>query len=272
MKKILAALLILTSCSDRELTVRDLVFPDFERLFIQKNNIDSTIYLGKNPHVKWVFGNSIATWDTVGFLNWKFQPVGHLCYDSMGRVIKDDTERYDTFRYGYDSLGILNFRNCQYWDIRWVMNSTYKFSPDSLIMHQYWTLRSDLYYTARFKFNSNGYLIEEFNDDRDNNGGITRTTLRSYEYAKDRLIKMTEQIHRNSQLVSHSSLDIYYDKDNILDSTVFYIDSDTIDDGYDESKGKYKMATYYDNHGLRVRSILKDTLEIRYRHVRRPGQ
>jgi hypothetical protein len=270
MKKILIAIFILTSCSDRELTIKDLVFPDFERPFISKNNVDSTIYIGKNPYVKFVFGNTIPTWDSVGFFNWKFLPLGHLCYDTLGRVIENDTERYDTFKYGYDSIGILNYRNCFYTDIRWIMNSTYRFNPDSLTMYQYWNLPSGLYYTSRFKFNSKGYLIEEFNDDRDNTGGITRTTLRSYEYDDRRLVKMIEQIHRNRQIVSHSSLDIYYDKDNRLDSTVFHIDSDTTR-GYSDSKGKYTMVTYYDSAGLRSRSILKDTVEIRYRHARRLG-
>jgi hypothetical protein len=270
MKKILVAILILTSCSDRDLTMKDLVFPDFERPFISKNNIDSTIYFGKNPYVKYVFGNNIPAWDSIGFLNWKFQPVGYLRYDSVGHLIEDNTERFDTFKYGYDSLGILSHRNCFYTDIRWIMNSTYKFSADSLTMNQYWSLPSGLYYTSRFKFNAHGYLIEEFNDDRDNTGGITRTTLRSYEYIDGRLVKMTEQIHRNRQLISRSSLDIYYDKYNILDSSVLHIDSDTTD-GYSDSKGKYTMVTYYDSVGLRSKSILKDTLEIRYRHVKRSG-
>jgi hypothetical protein len=269
MKRFLLIILpLLTGCSNPKLTVRDLIFPDYERPFVSRHNVDSTIYFGKSPYVKCVFGNTVPTWDSAALTNWKFQPVGHLCYDSLGRVIENDTERSDRFRYGYDSLGILNFKDCFYTDIRWLMHSTCKFLPDSLILYQYWTLHSSLYYTSRFKFNSQGFLVEEFNDNRNNTGGITRTTLRSYEYDEDRLINMTERICRNSKVISESTTQIYYNKSNILDSTVFYINSDTTA-GYSDSKGKYKMVTYYDSLGLRIKSVLHDSLEIKYRHIKK---
>src|SRR5687767_12707029 len=90
------------SCSTKEtLNVDDLKFPDFERQAIANSSIDTTFLISTN----WSFRNGRDT-------------IGMVCYDASGRIIADYSNKWDSFKYSYDSLGFPQYRYYRDFDVR----------------------------------------------------------------------------------------------------------------------------------------------------------
>lgn len=104
------SLLILVGCNHKDLKVRDLDFADYEREFINANQVDTTFLIGKNPIIKWNYGELVSSYASRTTLNnWKFEDVGYVTYDSLGRLTSDNTKRYIDYEYSYDTAGVLNY-------------------------------------------------------------------------------------------------------------------------------------------------------------------
>lgn len=265
-KHFVSILILILGCATKPtLTVRELKFPDYEKDNLSLNNIDTTYFIGKNTLVKWSYGelvNGDAN-DTAKFFNWKFEKVGFVKYDSLGRAIRDETKRWKTYTYQYDDFGILNYIVYRDWDVTPKYKSTYTFLPDSLILYQHWTQDSKLHHVSKFLFNDEGLLTEEFNNDNDNTGNITRNTHRIYQYTDGKLIIKKETIDIDGITDVETNTTLYYSGQSRLDSTVCQVQS--------KKEGSYKMVTYYDNLGLKLKTVLMDTVLIQYLHIKRQG-
>lgn len=266
MNKIYTLLLVLViACSSGELklnehlTIEDLRFPDFERELVRQNKIRSTYFLARNPYLKWQFGNFFNSWDTIPYLNWKYDTIGVIRYDTLGRTIFTDRERYGIFTYKHDTLGVLTDRVKKEYDSHFRYTCRYTFHPDSLILKQYWSY-AGYHYKNIFFFNSSGEVIREFNDDFYNNGGVTR---KIYEYDGGRLMSEVETLDSAGKVILRRITKIYYSLSYKVDSAVSFIESETHGKYL---KGKYKQVSYYDSAGLKQKSVLADTLVILFRH------
>jgi hypothetical protein len=254
--------IVVFGCHSRQLKIEDLKFGDFEKEGIAKNRVDTTFLIAKNPAVKWKYGELVYAidGDTTDFFNWKFMDVGFVVYDSVGRLIRDESMRWRDYRYFYDSLGILDSVVYRDWDVRPKYSSTYEFYADSLVLIQNWTERGDIHHICRFKFNDKGELIEQYDDDDENNS-TRREAYRSFEYDNGKMKSRNEKIFRKGKLESETKTRMYYSNYSQLDSTVAEVNS--------KEEGIYKMVTYYDTTGLKTQTVLMDTVTILYRHTKR---
>jgi YD repeat-containing protein len=204
--------------------------------------------------------------DTTRLYDRQFYATGFLVYDSLGRLVCDKTERWRTYRYQYDSSGILNHITFRDWDVTPKYRSTYTFYPDSLVLYQYWKDHEGPHHKSIFRFDDLGHLIREYNDDNRNTGGITRKTFRGFEWVNDTLKTIDEKTFVNDSLHYHCSTKLHYKKGKI-NSAIAEIDSK--DNNSWRMTGKYKMITTYDTAGLRAQSVLADSIIIKYRHTKR---
>jgi hypothetical protein len=262
MKKtsILLAIVVL-GCHSRQLKIEDLKFGDFEKVLIAKNKIDTTFLIAKNPVAKWKYGELVygVNADTTDFFNWKFMDVGFVVYDSLGRLIIDESMRWRDYRYFYDTFGILDSVVYRDWDVRPKYSSTYEFYADSLVLLQKWTQRGDIHHICRFKFNDKAELIEQYDDDHENHS-TRREAYRSFEYENGKMKSRNEKIFKKGKLASETKTRLYYSNQSQLDSTVADVNSE---------EGIFKMVTYYDTTGLKKQTVLMDTVTILYRHTKR---
>jgi hypothetical protein len=125
---------------------------------------------------------------------------------------------------------------------------------------QKWIQGGSLHHVCRFKFNGEGELIEQYNND-DENHSSERYTYRRFEYQNGKMKFKSENKYKNGQLEFESKTQLYYSNQSRLDSTISDIKS--------KEEGNFKMVTYYDTSGLKKRAILMDTLTILYRHIKR---
>jgi YD repeat-containing protein len=241
---VFAILLLGLSCSARgPVNVNALKFPDFERQAIAKNSVDTTFLISTN----WSLRNSSDT-------------IGAVCYDTAGRIIADYSNKWESFKYSYDSLGFPQYRYYRDFDVPLEFKPMYSFKSDSMILYQTWT--GDYTYTCKFFFDSEGNLLKTLNDDPDNKSG-NRAVTTTYTYSQDnKLIKETEIIKKDDKLEQHKVTSFFYSKNNVADFTRSEISAD---------EGNFKVVTYYDDRGLKVKTIKQDSLEIRYIHHRRSG-
>jgi hypothetical protein len=237
---VFAIVLLGISCSTRQPpSIGDLKFNDFERQAIAKNSVDTTFLIATN----WSLRDGTDT-------------IGAVCYDKTGRVIADYSNKWESFKYSYDSLGFPKYRYYRDFDVPLEFKPTYSFNADSLILHQKWT--GDYTYTCKYFFNSEGFLLQILSDDSDNRSG-KRLVTTTYGYGQDKkLLKETEIIKKDDKLEQEKVTTFFYSTDNVLDSTHSEINS--------ADEGKFEVVTYYDEQGLKVKTIKQDSLEVRYIH------
>jgi hypothetical protein len=261
-------LLILSGCNHKDIKVRDLDFADYERESVQLNKVDTTYFIGKNPRIKWNYGELVSSYASRTTLNnWKFEDVGYVTYDSLGRLTSDNAKRYKDYEYSYDTSGVLNYVIFRDWDVRPKYNSTYRFYTDSLVMYQNWNhqgwqkSRPFHSHTSIFRFNNQGQVIHEFTDNTDNTGGIIKRTYKKFDYSNSQLKFKEEKVFIDDTLDYQQNMELFYSKTGILDSTVSKV--------FSKDDGLYKMVTFYDDKGLKSKSVLMDTIFILYRHIKR---
>lgn len=253
-------LLVVLGCHSKQLEIGQLQFGDFERKSLARHHIDTTYLIAKNPWAKYKFGELIGSSvnDTTEILNWKFMDVGFVVYDSLGRIISDESMRWEDYTYFYDSVGIVDSIVWRDWDVRPKYSSTYSFYPDSMVLLQKWFQRGGLRYIHRYEFGDNGEIIEE--DSHAENGRPIMQVSYDYEDGKIK-VKTESKYSRQGELDSKTKTHLYYSNQSRLDSTVSTVNS--------KEDGVYQMVTYYDSTGLKKLTILKDTITLLYRHTKR---
>jgi hypothetical protein len=233
------------SCTTREdVNVGDLKFVDFERQAIANHSVDTTFLISTN----WSLRDDRDT-------------IGAVCYDTTGRVIADYSNKWESFKYSYDSLGFPQYRYYRDFDVRLEFKPTYSFNADSIILYQTWT--GDYTYTCKYFFDSEGHLLKILSNDPDNISG-KRLVTTTYKYGQDKkIIEETEIIIKDENFQQQKVTSFFYSSDNVIDSTHSEINS--------ADKGKFKIVTYYDDEGLKLKTIKQDSLEIKYVHHKRSG-
>ena len=261
-------LLILVGCNHTDLKVRDLDFADYEREFIHANQVDTTYLIGKNPIIKWNYGELVSSYlSSTTLNNWKFEDVGYVTYDSLGRLTSDRAKRYKDYKYSYDTAGILNYVAFRDWDVMPEYSSTYQFYTDSSVLYHDWKREGWQSgepfhsHTSIFRFNNQGQVIHEFTDNTDNTDGLTKRTYKKFDYSDSRLKFKEEKVIIDDTLDYRQNMELFYSKTGVLDSTVSRI--------FSKTDGQYRMVTFYDDKGLKSKTILMDTVVILYRHVKR---
>lgn len=268
--------IIMCACSGKsDLNVSDLKFADYEREAIALNHVDTTFLIAKSPFLKVGSGQLVSDYDgdTVRFFNWKFADVGFVVYDSAGRMVSNHTDRWKTYWFEYDSAGIMHYVKFRDWDVVPKYSSSYKFYPDSLVLHQQWNDQGwkgsgpRPHHVSTFRFNAYGQIISEFNNDNGNMGNIKRATYKTFDYENSQLKRIHEKCFINDSLDYAKDTELFF-SDSRLDSAVAIISASVSLIG-EKVTGTYKMTTVYDSTGLKQRSVMMDSVVLFYRHTRR---
>ena len=153
--------------------------------------------------------------------------------------------------------------------------SSYEFFPDSLLFKQYWK-DGDGRNTCTFRFNEKGLLIEsvEYSNEQsspyyhfktlyeyNSKGQCIRKIVSTVSEYYEKWLRAHEK-ELGSRLSRGYTMELFYTGDK-LDSTVkkYYFPT--------YPKQEYTSKTYYDERGLKYKTVDKDTLVTRYIHVRR---
>jgi len=256
----LIASLVLLGCSDNyvneTIDFSDLSFPDPEREYLLNNKVDTMFFITKEESLKLAFLKETDTFK-------------YRIYDSLGLLIKEKEFGFGghTMSLQYDSLNFLKHKR-YFTDFLAVFTPTYSYVKDSLLLYQYWT--GNGIDTSIFRFDKQGRLIES-EEYSHNDCGSGRFYKSQYFYnSKNQLTKkiaITPIIDMDyfieyekdwGELTSTAYITNYHYSENKLDSTItcFYYPSDW--------SYYHTEKTYYDEKGLRTRTIIKDSLEIRY--------
>lgn len=237
-----------------KIKLTDLKFADINKEYLCANQIETTYLISKNKSLN--LGGS----DTFGYLS----------YDKKGTLLNERIREFfgHHVAYEYDSIGFVKYKS-YVTDFSAEFIPTYKFIADSLLLYQFW-IGSDSD-TCVFKFDNAGKVIEviEYANDDHGKGRHFKTV---YEYnTSGKLLKKTvnllismerQQIYELEYRKGLSTQNItnYFYSDNKLKLTVtiFYFPT--------YPNQNYKSKTYYNNLGLRDRTIEMDTIIIRYEH------
>ncbi len=97
------------------------------------------------------------------------------------------------------------------------------FFPNNLVLVQHRI--GDYSYTTRFKFNSNGYLLEEWTDDSDNLGDMVRKATTIFYYNNhQQLTKKRERNFHDNKFNEERVTSVFY-TDQKIDSVVMFVNS-----------------------------------------------
>jgi hypothetical protein len=241
----------------RALALSDLKFPDYDKQWIQQQHIDTIFSLSKDTFIKLAFGNVISSWDSVRMIDGKLHRVGYVAYDSLGRPIFESIERYISFRYWYDTAGVLTHRLYQEYDIAYDDTSTYLFDKAGLVLIQTWKpLRIQREMISQYEFDSAGYLQRDTVVEKFQREERVITTAQKYYYDDGLPIKILREVRGGNKLYSKKETTIYYDQNHKIQSTVALVD---------DEYHNYRMVTNYFK-GLKANSVVNDTLTIFYEY------
>ena len=252
---ILLSLVIAISCNQpTPIKLMDLKFGDFQKDKIAANNIDTVFLISKNKTL------NLGMSDTIGYNT----------YDDFGNLLIEIRNIYGGhyIRYKYDSIGLMKFEDYST-DFSEKFQFSYKFIPDSMKLFQFRT--SDRTDTCIFRFDNKGFLSEIIGYDNSSRG-LLKT---NYEYNSDNLLLKKTELHiitksqlKSYEMVNNSSLstkqitNFFYTKGS-LDSTITIFYYRTNPNHNDISK------TFYDNNGLRKKTICNDSLITTYIYKKR---
>lgn len=249
---------IIFGCKQKSLLeIQDLKFANIEKNAIALNQIDTT-YL-------------ISDFKLFGY--GKTDTFGYNAYDLSGNLImewRNGGWGYD-IEFTYDSNDLVIYKAYDT-DFLRQFNITYKFISDSLLLYQYWSAGAPY---CLFYFNEKGILVNSLQYTYDDGNGSSETRS-VYNY--DNSGKLIEKIdsgydHRIYEMkfrrifhgneISSSNITKYFYTDKKLDSliTTYYIQ--------DNPKNNYTSKTYFNESGLRYKTILMDTIITTYLHKSR---
>jgi hypothetical protein len=260
MRSLVFILLIgsLGSCKQSTLQIGDLDFGDIEEDARKAFHLDTT-YI--------VCLTSFADND-------KLDTIGRIIFDSNGKMSVDGTNRFSTYRFEYDSNGLVKKIRHRDFDVYLDYVPTYSFSSDSLLLRQRWTGDAD--HVSLYSFYPTGKLKEEVNVIRENdiiddliqhrikprsksiNEIREMPNVFRYRYNDTGLLQVREDWLVENEFEKLKSRTSYY-----YDETHKTIDS-TVTDFPDFN---YQTRTYYDRRGLKKRRIYNDTMMIDFLHT-----
>ena len=239
------------------LEIQDLKFVNIDKNAIVLNQIDTT-YL-------------ISDFKLYGY--GRTDTFGYNVYDLRGNLIVEWRNNGGwgyNIDFSYDSNDLVIYKAYDT-DFLRRFNITYKYIPDSLLLYQYWS-DGDPY--CLFYFNEKGILVNslQFAYD-DGNGSETRSVYNydnsgkliekidsGYDYRIYEM-KFRRKIHGN-EISSFNSTKYFYTgqkPDSLI--TTYYIQ--------DNPKNNYTSKTYFNESGLRYKTILMDTIITTYLHKSR---
>ena len=259
----LIASLVLLGCSDNHVYINetidfsDLQFPDPEKEYLLNNKVDTMVFMTKEESLK------LFSFDD------RADTFKYRIYDLLGRLVEEEEIGFGGYRMHlqYDSLNFLKHK-VYFTDFAAVFAPTYNYVKDSLLLYQYWT--GNGIDTSIFRFDRQGKLIES-EEYSHNDFGSGRFYKSQYFYnSKNQLTKkiaITPIVDMDyfieyekdwGELTSTAYITNYHYSENKLDSTITYF-------YYPSDRSYYHTEkTYYNEKGLRVNTIIKDSLEIRY--------
>ncbi len=237
----------------KQLTIKDLIFPDPEKQARVKKHIFSTTSIDTGC---WDKRSQKAMLDSLVKNKVQIDSFGIIGsdvtrYDASGNVIYYRNHACDFFcqylgsntNFVFDSLGMVVFSYGYRPD-----SIHYNFIPDSFKLRAFHQLFEDAYsnYTETFIFDSTGKLkfLLKHGDD---------TTYYSYD-RQGRLIMIRKILRRSTHGVTTNTKQFFY-KNELLDSV--------IENTFDGSTNKY----YYDSDGLLIKAVLHIS---EHQHCRNP--
>jgi hypothetical protein len=211
--------------------------------------------------------------NTFGFQ--KGDTVGKITYNSEGRVLEDDSNPFRTYKWVYDSTGIVSGFIHRDWDLYDDYKVTYSELPDSALLVQQFTERHQrtYRYSERYHFDQKNrvrkreivnrddlwnWLIQ--GDIRENAGQFRQDTtegktILKYFYDSSNKVLNVECWTNSRESKGRKSNQIFYYSDNRLDSSIRTFD-----------QYKYSVRSYNSN-GIEVKRVYNDTLELNFIHL-----
>tara|TARA_R110002049_G_scaffold180554_5_gene347589 strand:- start:1037 stop:1852 length:816 start_codon:yes stop_codon:yes gene_type:complete len=256
--------LLLLNCQNNEqLTINNLKFPDAYRLSIVENNVESVTFR-KNIDSYFLYLDELKD--------------GKITYDSIGRLIS-----YNMYPFGHSMKLVYENKNfIKQHSTFSDYNSEEKFKnlfiSDSLTMITYYlNSMNDIniplnHITNYYKFNENGILIFEFQK-----GQIDFPTHRhqtiEYSYSKDLKVSslktnylLSEEKSKNLQEERPNNWKNYYPKTK-YDTFIYNgnkIKQQNTEIQFIIKKPPLHIKTYYDEQGLKLKSVIQDSIIMNY--------
>ena len=255
MRALLLTFLILFSIGCKKahtLTMADLKFPDYEKEFIAKNEVDTIYHSNPQPGNVFLMPSFLDT-------------VLADAYDSAGNIIFSESgSRWwtDHTNWEYDSLGFVR-KKTSHSCMDYTSYVKYSLEKNTLSEKVYDVKRNntiDSNITATFNFDMDDRLCSsttliDYVDYHTRFNNI-------YIYSKNGLlveVKGEEVRHRWRKKANNYSKKMYYTNDT-PDSAIFrYTD-------YEGSR-VITIKTYYDDRGLKYKEVKNDTSVIWYKHI-----
>jgi YD repeat-containing protein len=249
---------ILGSCNQTNLQIDALDFGDIEEDARRSFHVDTTYIVSQT---------AFADID-------KFDTIGRITFDPKGKILLDGTNPFSTYKYEYDSNGLVKKIRHRDFDVYLDYVPNYTFISDSLLLRQSWTGDAD--YVSSYLFYPTGKLREEVNVVREydiiddliqhrikpriksiNETRETPTVFRN-RYNDTGLLEVKEDWLVQNGLEKLKSRTIYFygESDKTIDSTIT-----------DFPDFNYRTRTYYDARGLKEKRIYNDTLMIGFLHT-----
>ncbi|MFI5219246.1 MAG: hypothetical protein ACHQNT_07125 [Bacteroidia bacterium] len=235
----------------------DLKFANIEKEHLAANYIDTVFLISENEVLN--LGES----DTFGYRT----------YDKKGNLLIEVIRKFwgHYLEYKYDSIDFVKYKDYNT-DFSAKFNSTYMFLADSLLLYQFWTGNDTD--TCIFKFDKSGKVIESTEYANDDHGrGWLYKKIYGYN-ASGQLIKKTVSLLINQEYQERFELEYgksvatrnitdYFYAEKKLDSTVtaFYFPS--------HLNQNYKSISYYNNRGLKDRTVEMDSIMTHYSYKTR---
>lgn len=260
------------SCQkEKQLTIDDLIFPDAYRQSIIDNNVESVTFRKNiDPFYIDLYLHELED--------------GKIIFDSLGRIIKHEQHEVSKsiLELAYESKIFINRRAT---DSDYYSEDNYKnlFISDSLTMITHFSnyineskIPLD-HITNYYKFNENGYLFFEFQEGQIDFRPYTHHTI-EYNYNKDLKISSL----KTNYLLSQDEYDLlqaekpnnwktYYPKTKF--DTIFYngnkITHQNTEIQFVINKNPLQINTFYDDRGLKVKSVIQDSIIMTYNYTYR---
>ena len=206
----------------------------------------------------------------------KGDTVGQITYDKSNRVIEDDSNPYRTYKWTYDSSGIVTYLVDRDWDVYLDYKVTYREVVDSSKVYQQFTEVSYGYsYIETYLFDKTNRLAERISIKRESdlwnwliqaemrqNSGLfkvdttERYTINKYFYDSYGEILKMECWTDSREFTGRKSSQMFYFTDHRLDSTKRTFD-----------QYHYDVRSYFDYNGLERRRVYNDTLILTFVHI-----
>ena len=249
---------ILGGCKQSTLKISDLDFGDIEEDARKASHIDTTYIVSLSSFAD----------------NNKLDTIGRIIFNDNGKILVDGTNPFSTYRYEYDSNGLVKKIRHRDFDVYLDYVATYTYISDSLLLRQRWTGDTD--HVSLYSFFPTGKLREERTVMREEDiiDDLLQHRIKpesksmsdkrqspnvfKYRYSDIGLLNVKEDWEVDKEVEQLKSTTSYYygTNDRMIDSTITNFPS-----------FNYQTKTYYDKRGLKQKRIYNDTLMIGFVHT-----